>query len=354
VRARLQAALERAAEIERELADPATAHDPIKLKQLGREHARLERIRRAAAHCDKLHDELGQAREMARDSDPELAELARSDVAALHPRVESAERELLDLLVPPDPLDGRDVILEIRAGTGGDEAALFAADLYRMYSRYAERRGWKLEPVSLSEGNVGGLKEVIAAMRGDGAYGRMRHESGVHRVQRVPATEAQGRIHTSAATVAVLPEAEEVDVEIDDRELKIDVFRSSGPGGQSVNTTDSAVRITHLPTGLVVQCQDQKSQLQNKVKALEVLRARLLDRMIAEQEAERAKERRSMVGTGDRSAKIRTYNFPQNRVTDHRINLTLHRLDEILDGNLDGVIKELKLAYRGERSATEC
>jgi peptide chain release factor 1 len=257
------------------------------------------------------------------------------------------------VLVPPDPLDDRDVILEIRAGTGGDEAALFAADLYRMYSRYAERRGWSMEPVSLSEGNVGGLKEVIAVVRGTKAYGRMRHESGVHRVQRVPATEAQGRIHTSAATVAVLPEAEEVDVEIEEKELKIDVFRSSGPGGQSVNTTDSAVRITHLPTGLVVQCQDQKSQLQNKVKAMEVLRARLLDRVVAEQEAERARERRSMVGTGDRSAKIRTYNFPQNRVTDHRINLTLHRLDDILDGDLDEVVEALKLAYRGERSAAE-
>ena len=353
MQARLRAALERAAEIERQLADPATAHDPVKLKQLGREHAHLERIRRAAASFYKLTDELVQAREMVRDSDPELAELARTDVATLEPRVESAEQELRDLLVPPDPLDDRDVILEIRAGTGGDEAALFVADLYRMYSRYAERRSWKLEPVSLSEGNVGGLKEVIAVVRGTKAYGRMRHESGVHRVQRVPATEAQGRIHTSAATVAVLPEAEEVDVEIEEKELKIDVFRSSGPGGQSVNTTDSAVRITHLPTGLVVQCQDQKSQLQNKVKALEVLRARLLDRRVAEQEAERARERRSMVGTGDRSAKIRTYNYPQNRVTDHRINLTLHKLDEILDGDLDEVVEELKLAYRGERSAAE-
>lgn len=353
MQARLQAALERAAEIERELADPATAHDPVKLKRLGREHAQLERIRRAAARFDKLRDELSQAREMARDSDPELAELARADVDMLEPRLESAERELREVLVPPDPLDDRDVILEIRAGTGGDEAALFAADLYRMYSRYAERRGWSMEPVSLSEGNVGGLKEVIAVVRGTKAYGQMRHESGVHRVQRVPATEAQGRIHTSAATVAVLPEAEEVDVEVEEKELKIDVFRSSGPGGQSVNTTDSAVRITHLPTGLVVQCQDQKSQLQNKVKAMEVLRARLLDRMVAEQEAERARERRSMVGTGDRSAKIRTYNFPQNRVTDHRINLTLHRLDDILDGDLDEVVEALKLAYRGERSAAE-
>jgi peptide chain release factor 1 len=219
-----------------------------------------------------------------------------------------------------------------------------------MYTRYAERCSWTVEPMSLSEGNVGGIKEVAFAARGDRSYGRLRHESGVHRVQRVPATEAQGRIHTSAATVAVLPEAEDVDVQIDEKDLKVDVFRSSGPGGQSVNTTDSAVRITHLPTRLVVQCQDQKSQLQNKVKAMEVLRARLLDRMVAEQEAERARERRSMVGTGDRSAKIRTYNFPQNRVTDHRINLTLHRLEEILAGDMDEVVDQLKVAYLGERS----
>jgi len=219
-----------------------------------------------------------------------------------------------------------------------------------MYRRFAERHGWQVELIELSEGNLGGVKEAIFKVHGERAYGVLRHESGVHRVQRVPATEAQGRIHTSAATVAVLPEAEEVDVKIDDKDLKIDVFRSSGPGGQSVNTTDSAVRITHLPTGLVVQCQDQKSQLQNKIKALEVLRARLLDRRIAEQEAARARERRAMVGTGDRSGKIRTYNFPQNRVTDHRINLTLHRLQEVLDGDLDEVVEHLQLAHRSERA----
>jgi len=350
MRARLQAALDRAAEIERELADPAIAKDPVKLKALGQEHARLERIRRTAQQFDKLKDEIEQARELSRDSDQALVDLARADLDELEPRLSLVESELQELLVPPDPLDDRDTIVEIRAGTGGDEAALFAADLYRMYSRYAERCGWTVEPLSLSEGNVGGIKEVAFALRGEKTYGRMRHESGVHRVQRVPATEAQGRIHTSAATVAVLPEAEEVDVQIDEKDLKIDVFRSSGPGGQSVNTTDSAVRITHVPTGLVVQCQDQKSQLQNKVKAMEVLRARLLDRMVAQQEAERARERRSMVGTGDRSAKIRTYNFPQNRVTDHRINFTLHRLEEIMDGDLDDLVEQLQLAYRGERS----
>jgi peptide chain release factor 1 len=350
VQARLLAALERAAEIESELADSATARDPARLKSLGREHSRLEQIRRVASVYEKLKTELAEAQELSRDSDSGMADLAREEASSLEPQLEAVEQELRALLIPPDPLNERDTLVEIRAGTGGDEAALFAADLYRMYSRFAERQGWKKETVSLSEGNVGGLKEVIFAVRGGGAYGHLRHESGVHRVQRVPATEAQGRIHTSAATVAILPEAEEVDVEIAEKDLKVDVFRSSGPGGQSVNTTDSAVRLTHVPTGLVVQCQDQKSQLQNKVKALEVLRARLLDRMVAEQEAERGQERRAMVGTGDRSAKIRTYNFPQNRVTDHRINLTVHRLDEILDGNLSEMIEALQLAYQGERS----
>lgn len=350
--ARLAAALARAAEVEQQLADPATARNLAQLKALGREHAHLQRIRKKATEHDKLRDELGQAHELARDADPALADLARDDIARLEPELERVEAELHDLLIPPDPLDDRDTIVEIRAGTGGDEAALFAADLLRMYTRYAERRGWKVDMVTLSEGKVGGVREAIFKVRGDQAYGRLRYESGVHRVQRVPVTESQGRIHTSAATVAVLPEAEEVDVELEENDLKIDVFRSSGPGGQSVNTTDSAVRVTHVPTGLVVQCQDQKSQLQNKLRALEVLRARLLDRMIAEQEAARARERRAMVGTGDRSAKIRTYNFPQNRVTDHRINLSTHRLEETLDGELDELIDELKLAQRGEHASS--
>jgi peptide chain release factor 1 len=239
--------------------------------------------------------------------------------------------------------------VEIRAGTGGDEAALFAADLYRMYQRFSERNGLSWEPLSLSEGTLGGIKEAIVAVRGDGAFGLLRRESGVHRVQRVPATETQGRIHTSAATVAVLPEAEEVDVKIEEKDIRVDVFRSSGPGGQSVNTTDSAVRITHLPTGLVVSQQDQKSQQQNKLKAMEVLRARLLDRMIAEQESARARERRAMVGTGDRSAKIRTYNFPQSRVTDHRINLSVHNLGDVIDGHLDQLVDALRMASRQEQ-----
>jgi len=349
VEARLEAALVRAAEVERELADPATARDPGKLKALGQEHARLERVRSAAQRLSKLTEELAQARELARDPDPQLAELARADVERLGPAVEAAQVQLHQLLLPRDPLEDRDTIVEIRAGTGGDEAALFAADVLRMYLRYAERRGWKTEVVALSEGNLGGVREALFKVSGDRVYGRLRHESGVHRVQRVPVTEAQGRIHTSAATVAVLPEAEEVDVKLEEKDLKIDVFRSSGPGGQSVNTTDSAVRVTHLPTGLVVTCQDQKSQLQNKIRALEVLRARLLDRLVAEQEAARSRERRSMVGTGDRSAKIRTYNFPQNRVTDHRINFTLHRLADVIDGDLDELIDRLEIAYREER-----
>jgi peptide chain release factor 1 len=352
VEARLAAALARAADVERALADPAVARDPKRLSALGREHARLDRIRQVSRRLQKLTDDIAQARELARDPDPALAELARSDLERLQPEAAAAQRELDELLVPPDPLDDRDLIMEIRAGTGGDEAALFAADLFRMYTRYAERQGWKVEVLELHDGNVGGLKEAIVAMRGERAYGRLRYESGVHRVQRVPETEAQGRIHTSAATVAVLPEAEEVDVKLEEKDLKIDVFRSSGPGGQSVNTTDSAVRVTHVPTGLVVQCQDQKSQLQNKLRALEVLRARLLDRLIAEQEAARARERRAMVGTGDRSAKIRTYNFPQNRVTDHRINYTVHALADVLDGELTDLVERLQQTHRAEREST--
>jgi peptide chain release factor 1 len=259
------------------------------------------------------------------------------------------EQRLRPLLVPHDPLDDRDAIVEIRAGTGGDEAALFAADLLRMYERYIDQRGWRLELISRSEGVLGGIKEAVFKVRGDGAFGAMRFESGVHRVQRVPATEAQGRIHTSAATVAVLPEAEEIDVKIDDKDLRIDVFRASGPGGQGVNTTDSAVRITHLPTGVVVSQQDQRSQLQNRMKAMEVLRARLLDLRIAEQEADRSRMRKTQVGTGDRSAKIRTYNFPQNRVTDHRINFTVHDLDRILEGELDPLVEALGAAQLEER-----
>jgi peptide chain release factor 1 len=349
VEPRLRQALQRAEEVGKALADPAVARDPARLKSLGREHTRLAPVVRLAERLQRLQKDLEQAREIAGEADPELVALAKADLARLPSEISGVSEELHALLVPRDPHDDRDAIVELRAGTGGDEAALFAADLYRMYQRFSERHGLSWEPISMSEGPLGGIKEAIVAVRGTGAFGLLRRESGVHRVQRVPATETQGRIHTSAATVAVLPEAEEVDVKIEPHELKIDVFRSSGPGGQSVNTTDSAVRITHVPTGVVVSQQDQKSQLQNKIKAMEVLRARLLDRMISEQEATRARERRAMVGTGDRSAKIRTYNFPQSRVTDHRINLSLHNLPEILDGGLDQLVDALRMASRQEQ-----
>ena len=348
--ARLRQALQRAAEVERLLADPAVARDPAQLQALGREHARLAPIGRLAERLARLERELTEARELAQEADPELVALARADLARLPEEISALADELHMLLVPRDPHDDRDAIVEIRAGTGGDEAALFAADLYRMYQRFSERHGLAWEPISLSEGTLRGLKEAIVAVRGPEAYGLLRRESGVHRVQRVPATETQGRIHTSAATVAVLPEAEEVDIKIEPNDLKIDVFRSSGPGGQSVNTTDSAVRITHLPSGLVVSQQDQKSQLQNKIKAMEVLRARLLDRMIAEQESARARDRRAMVGTGDRSAKVRTYNFPQSRVTDHRINLSVHNLADVINGDLDTLVEALRVASRQEQN----
>lgn len=331
-----------------ELSAPEAARDPAKLKALGREHARLEPIVRSGRRYLKLAADLAAARELGASGDGDLAELAREEIAALEPEVAALERQLTEALTPHDPLDDRDAIVEVRAGTGGDEAALFAADLYRMYTRFAERRGLRTETISLSEGTLGGLKEAVFAVRGPRAYGELRSEAGVHRVQRVPATEAQGRIHTSAATVAVLPEAEEVDVKIEDKDLRIDVFRSQGPGGQSVNTTDSAVRITHLPTNLVVQCQDQKSQLQNKIKAMAVLRSRLLDKMVAEQEAARSRDRKAMVGTGDRSGKIRTYNFSQSRVTDHRIGLSVHNLRDVLDGELDEIVRALRVQRQEE------
>jgi peptide chain release factor 1 len=277
-----------------------------------------------------------------------MREMARGELPAMRERRESLEERLRTLLIPKDPNDDRNVILEIRAGTGGDEAGLFAADLFRMYSRYAETRGWRVEVLHSSATGIGGYKEVFCSIEGTGAYSRIKFEAGVHRVQRVPLTEASGRIHTSAVTVAVLPEADEVDVAIEDKDLRVDVYRSSGPGGQSVNTTDSAVRVTHLPSGLVVTCQDEKSQHKNKSKAMKILRSRLLERAQEEQRSAVAESRRSMVGTGDRSERIRTYNFPQNRVTDHRINLTTHALERILDGELDMVVEPLLTYHRAE------
>ncbi len=349
--ARLRQALARAEEVAQRLADPSAAKDASVFKALGREHSRLEPIVRTAARLARVKDELEQAREMAREADPELVALAKADLPRLESEATALDAELQDLLNPRDPLHDRDAMVYIRAGTGGDEAALFAADLERMYRRFAERKGLRVEGISASDSELGGYREVVFAVRGPDAFGLFRREAGVHRVQRVPATETQGRIHTSAASVAVLPEAEEVDIQINPQDLRIDVFRSSGPGGQSVNTTDSAVRITHLPTGVVVSQQDQKSQLQNKLKAMDVLRARLLDRMIAEQEAARARDRKAMVGTGDRSAKIRTYNFPQNRVTDHRIELSLHSLDDVMNGHIDPLVDALRAASREESAA---
>jgi peptide chain release factor 1 len=311
---------------------------------LGRELRHLQPLVEMGNKLQRNEQELAETRELADSDDPEMAEEAKAEAVRLEKSIDLLLEQIKPALIPHDPLDDRPAIVEIRGGAGGDEAAIFAADLYRMYTRFAEGRRWRVEVISQSAGTLGGVKEAIFKVKGEGAFGAMRWESGVHRVQRVPVTESQGRIHTSAATVAVLPEAEEIDLKIEDKDLRIDVFRSSGPGGQSVNTTDSAVRITHIPSGIVVSQQDQKSQLQNKLKAMEVLRARLLDAKIAEQEAARSRMRKTQVGTGDRSAKIRTYNYPQNRVTDHRINLTLHELTKVLDGDIDQFVEALKVA----------
>ncbi len=334
------------------LTDPTVINDQNRLREVSREHSTLIEAMEAIQNFRRTEQELRDTRELLRESslDPEMASMANQEAEALEAQLERSEAELKRLLTPRDPLDDRDAVVEVRAGTGGDEAALFAGDLVRMYTRFVESQRWKMELVSVSEGGQGGVREAVFVVRGPHAYGELRSESGVHRVQRVPSTESQGRIHTSAATVAVLPEAEEVDVAVSENDLKIDVYRSSGPGGQSVNTTDSAVRITHLPTGLVVTCQDEKSQHKNKDKAMGVLRSRLLDMRIAEQEAKRASERKTQVGTGDRSAKIRTYNFPQSRITDHRIGYTTHNLQQVLDGQLSELVQRLREARQEERS----
>ena len=340
-------------ELTQKLADPSIHQNPAELRKVSKERSSLEDLVDAARRYDDvLHRIAEDAALLRTEKDAELIGMARAELAELEAERAKLEAELPKLLLPPNPLDQKNVIVEIRAGTGGDEAALFAAEMLRMYVKYAERHGWRAEILSLSgSAGAGGAKEAIVSIEGEGAYSRLKYESGVHRVQRVPETEASGRIHTSAVTVAVLPEAEEIDVEIKPSDLQIDVFRSSGPGGQSVNTADSAVRIRHIPTGIVVQCQDERSQLKNKAKALKVLRARLLDMEIQEQERKLAQTRKSMVSSGDRSAKIRTYNFPQGRVTEHRIGLTLYRLPDVLEGDLDEVVDGLFHAEQAERLA---
>lgn len=335
-------------ELEQALSDPQTLANPREYQRLAKEHAELSPCIQALRRHRRLAAQMEENRELLQDSDPEMRELAREENSRLQAELREVEAEIKQLLTPTDPDDEKNVILEIRAGTGGEEAALFAADLVRMYTRYAEQMGWKTEILSSHPTGIGGFKEIILAISGHRAYSRLKYESGVHRVQRVPSTESQGRIHTSAVTVAVLPEAEELEVEIEPHDLRIDVFRSSGPGGQSVNTTDSAVRITHEPTGLVVTCQDEKSQHKNKAKALKVLRARLLDMMMREQQDKTARDRKSQVGTGDRSERIRTYNFPQNRVTDHRLNLTLYKLEGVLEGDVNSLIEPLVTHFKTE------
>ena len=335
-------------DVEQQLSSPEVLGDQDRYRKLTKAHADLKEVVDVFRKYKEVKAQLAESRELLQDSDAEMRAMAQEEIKGLEPKAEDLERELTILLLPKDPLDDKNIILEIRAGTGGEEAALFAADLFRMYSRYAESRGWKVEVMGVSEATAGGYKEISALIAGSKAYSHLKYEAGTHRVQRVPATESQGRIHTSAATVAIMPEAEEADVDIKPEDLRFDVYRSSGPGGQSVNTTDSAVRVTHIPTGIVVAMQDEKSQHKNKAKALKVLYSRLLQ---AEQErvhAEQAENRRSQVGSGDRSERIRTYNFPQGRVTDHRVNLTLYKLDSVMEGDIQELIDALTTAAQAE------
>jgi len=350
--------LEKLAEIENKyeeltarLADPQVLADAVLYPKTAKAHSELREIVEKYRQWKEIEKGLAETKMLLEEStsDPAMKALAQEELESLEKRRADAELELRTLLLPKDPNDEKNVVLEIRAGTGGDEATLFAQEVFRMYSRYAETQGWKVDVLSTSLSGVGGLKEAIAVIEGHRVYSKLKYESGVHRVQRVPATEQQGRIHTSAVSVAVLPEADEVEVEIDPKDIRIDTFCSSGPGGQSVNTTYSAVRITHLPSGMVVSCQDEKSQIKNRAKALRVLRSRLYEMKLQEQQKQITEERRSMIGTGDRSEKIRTYNFPQNRLTDHRIGLTLHQLDRVMDGKIDEIIEALATYYQAEK-----
>ena len=352
IKTRLETTRERFEEVAGLLADPDTIADQNRFRDLSREYARLEPVVGLFRQYEKLLADIAAAREMADDSDPAIREMGREELETLESRGEELQLELQKSLIPPDPHDDSNVFLEIRAGTGGDEAAIFAGDLFRMYARYAERMRWQLEVLSAREGEHGGYREIVSRISGSGIYARLKFESGAHRVQRVPETESQGRIHTSACTVAVMPEPDEVEaIEISTSDLRVDTYRASGAGGQHVNKTDSAVRLTHLPTGIVVECQDERSQHKNRARAMSLLQAKLLDAELSRRESEQALQRKLLVGTGDRSERIRTYNFPQGRVTDHRINLTLYKLDDILEGNLDPVIDPLVNEHHADQLA---
>ena len=346
---KLEAMSARLRELDEAVADPGVAKDPARYREIMRERSRLSVIDEAYTEFKSVLAGIESSKALVRDeTDPEMRELAREELRGLEARRGELDERFKELLIPRDPLADKNVIVEIRAGTGGDEAALFVADLYRMYSRYCDRLGWKIEVMETSETELGGYREIVFSVSGEGAYERLRWESGVHRVQRVPSTEGSGRIHTSAVTVAVLPEMEETEIDIRPEDLRVDVMRAGGPGGQCVNTTDSAVRLTHLPTGLVVHCQDEKSQIKNKAKAMRILRARLYELEEGKRQAERAADRKSQIGSGDRSERIRTYNFPQNRVTDHRINLTLYKLELAMEGDIGELVDALMLSAREE------
>ena len=345
---KLDEVVRRFEELTEQLQDQSVYSDPQKLQQVTRERKSLQEVVDTYREYRKVESEIEGSKQLIDGDDRELAALAEEELTGLEERLPDLKERLKLLLVPKDPLDEKNILLEIRAGTGGEEAALFAADLFRMYQRYGEGRGWKLEVMSESQASAGGLKEIIALISGEGVYSHLKYEGGVHRVQRVPVTESQGRIHTSTVTVAVLPEADEVDVSLDNKDLEISVSRAGGPGGQGVNTTDSAVRITHIPSGITVHCQDERSQIKNKAKAKKILLARLYEMKLAEQQADRTEQRRSMVGSGERAEKIRTYNFPQNRVTDHRIAMTLKKLDRFIEGDLDEMLDAIKAYFQAE------